>query len=109
MDDPIRPEFVPNDRGPKAAAAVLSAAAAAKPGALRPGILGWSVLPTDHKKQAIVHMVAADRHAFDALLADKRAEIKVFEIGKHGKDAIEGEMKKVRKNFDLEKFRVVVQ
>src|SRR5260221_14572372 len=69
LDDPIRPEYVPNDHGMKAPAPALSALAAAKPGALRPGILGWSMLPTDDKKMAIVHLVAADRHAFDALLS----------------------------------------
>ena len=108
-DDPIRPEFVPNDRGPKAGPAVLSPSAAAKPGALRPGILGWSMLSTDDKKMANVHLVAADRGAFDALKNDKRADIRVFEIGKRGKSEIEGELKKVKKDFDLDKFQVVVQ
>jgi hypothetical protein len=64
---------------------------------------------TDDKNMAILHVVATDRKALDALLNDKRAEIRVFEIGKHGKDTIEQEMKKYKKDFDLGKFRVVAQ
>ena len=90
-NDPIRPEFVP-----------ARAAAAA-----RDGILSWSAQMTDDKSMAIVHVVAASRKALDAIVNDKRAEIRVFEIGKHGKDTIEQEMKKYKKDFDLRKFQVV--
>jgi hypothetical protein len=90
-NDPIRPEFVP-------------ATAAA-----RDGILSWSVQMTDDKNMAIVHLVAADHKAFDAILNDKRPELRVFEIGKHGKDVIEAELKKYRKDFDLTQFEVVAR
>ncbi len=77
--------------------------------ALRPGILAWSMQKSDDGKMAILHLVAADHHAFDAILADKRSEVRVFEIGKDSKDSIEKELKKFRKDFDLTSFQVVAQ
>jgi len=53
--------------------------------------------------------VAADHHAFDSILADKRGEIRVFEIGKDSKATIEAEMQKYKKTFTLAGFPVVVQ
>jgi hypothetical protein len=38
---------------------------------------------------AIVHLVAVDHHAFGAILADRRPEVKVFEIGKQPAAAAE--------------------
>jgi hypothetical protein len=91
-NDPIRPEFVPTAADPT-----------------RAGILAWSMLPTDNKNMAIIQLVAANRHAFDAILADKRPEIRVFEIGKHRKDDIEKELRKFKKDFDLQAFQVVAR
>src|SRR5947209_3011010 len=64
--DPIRPEFVPGPGNETS----------------RAGIIAWSVQTADDGKMAIVHLVAIDAHAFDAILADKRPEIRVFEIWK---------------------------
>lgn len=90
--DPILPEYVPQTIDPR-----------------RQGIIAWSLQLTDDKKMAIVHMVAVNHHAFDAILADKRPEVKVFEIGKDSKAAIEGEMQKHKSGFDLSKFQVVAR
>ena len=92
-DDPILPEYVPG----------ISDKAA------RTGIIAWSSQIADDGKMAIIQMVAVDRKAFDAILADKRAEIRVFEIGKDKKEAIESEMRKYKKDFSLDAFRVVAQ
>ena len=62
---------------------------------------------TDDKNMAILHMVAADRAAFEAILNDKRPEIRVFEVGKQDRDTIEREMKKYKKDFTLDSLRVV--
>jgi hypothetical protein len=64
---------------------------------------------SDDGKMAIVHMVAVDRHAFEAILADKRAEIRVFEIGKDSREDIETELKKYKKDFNLDSLRVLAQ
>ena len=118
--DPVAPEYVV--QGVAAAQAGIQAHAVGGPPetpgqpaattpamSSRPGILAWSMQMTDDKHMAILHLVAADRHAFDAILNDKRSEIRVFEIGKDKKDDIEAEMKKYKKDFDLESFRVVAQ
>lgn len=79
------------------------------PAADRKGIVAWKMIPSDDGKMALVHLVALDPHVFDALRADKRPEVRVFEIGRQGKDEIERELKKFRKDFDLTKFEVEAQ
>jgi hypothetical protein len=90
--DPIRPEYVPMAAD-----------------ATRQGIIAWSYQLTDDKKMAIIHMVAVNHHVFDAILADKRPEIKVFEVGKTPKQAIEIALGAAKAGFDLSKFQVVAQ
>jgi len=77
--------------------------------ASRPGYLAWSMQKSDDGTMAIIHIVAADHHAFDSILADKRPEIRVFEIGKDSPDAIQAEMQKYKKDFNLNTFQVVVR
>lgn len=90
--DPMRPEYVPMTVDAK-----------------RQGIIAWSYVPTDVGHMAIIHIVASNRHAFDAILADKRPEIKVFEPGKVSQLLIEAELKLFKADFDLAKFQVVAQ
>ena len=91
--DPIRPEYVP---GPNDAPS-------------REGIIAWSVLPTDDGTMAIVHMVAVNHHAFDTVLADKRPEVRVFEIGIDSRQTIEAFLQTQRKGFSLDQLRVIAQ
>ena len=91
-DDPQHPEYTP---------------AAIDPG--RTGIIAWSMQVTDDGKMAIVHYVAVDRKAFAPILADKRAEIRVFETGVDRPEKIEAELKKFKKDFTLDSLKVVAQ
>ena len=75
----------------------------------RPGYLAWSLQISDDGTMAIVHIVAADHHAFDSILADTRPEIHVFEIGKDSNATIQTTMQQYKKNFELESFKVLVQ
>jgi len=90
--DPVRPEYVPS-----------------APDLSRAGILAWSMQPTDDRSMAILHVVAADRKAFDGLLNDRRAEIRVFEIGRDSRAAIETEMRRYSRQFSLDSLRVVAR
>jgi hypothetical protein len=92
-DDPTRPEYVP---GPADARS-------------RAGIIAWGALPTDDGTMAIVHVVAVDRNAFAAIFADTRPEVKIFEIGKDTRQAIEAFMQLHKANFSLDSLRVVAQ
>ena len=92
LADPLRPEYVPD------------AADAA-----RKGILAWSFQITDDKSMAIVHVVASNIHAFDAIRADARPEIRVFQIGKDSRAVIEQEMQKYKRGFSLDGMKVVAQ
>jgi hypothetical protein len=58
---------------------------------------------------AIIHVVAVNRSAFAQILADTRPEVRVFEIGKDSRAAIEAEMQKYKAGFDLSKFQVMAQ
>jgi|SRR6185312_2617187 len=91
--DAIRPEYAPGSIDP----------------ASRDGIIAWSMQVADDGKMAVVQYVAVDRHAFDAIFADKRPEVKVFEVGVDNPKAIEAELKKVRKDFSLDSLQVVAQ
>src|SRR5581483_5386533 len=80
-DDPIRPEYAP-----------ISAGSSSTLSSSRSGILGWTFQITDDGKMAIVQFVAANHHAFDALLNDKRPNVRVIEAGSQSPTAIASTM-----------------
>jgi len=90
--DPKRPMYAP--------------AARSSPTAAQPGIIAYSFQVSDDGKYALTEFVARDRAAFAGILADK--QVKVFNKGSDKKDDIEKELKKYKKDFDLEKFGLVV-
>ena len=102
---PVTPKPV----APLAGTMVAPVAAPPGPMSSRPGILAWSMQLTDDGTMAIIHVVAADRNAFQAILADTRPEIRVFEIGKDTPAAINAALRQYKQNFDLDSFKVVVQ
>jgi hypothetical protein len=91
-DDPKRPMYLP------AKAAVANS---------RSGILGFTFLPSDDGKFAIVEYVAADRTALKPILAD--GTLTVYEKGVAKKADVEAAMKKYKKNFSLDHFGVTVR
>jgi len=97
-DDPRRPQYAPwpPPNSPPSPAQAQS----------RTTIIAFSHQVSDDGKYALVEFVARDRSAFQAILSDK--QIKVFEKGKDKKDDIEKELKKYKKDFNLEKFGLVV-
>jgi hypothetical protein len=108
LSDPVRPEYVPIPgiaaAAPATAPSKTESANSSSTSAVvaRPGILAWSSQATDDRKMVIVHLVAADRRAFASVLADTRAEIRVFEIGVNARAEIETEMRKYKKDFNLD-------
>jgi hypothetical protein len=111
--DEIRPEYVPSPSAaasaPQAHAAAGSPTAAAYAISSRPGIISWTMTVTDDGKMAIVQMVAVDRNAFTAILADTRSEVKIFEVGVDKRQAIEAALKKYKKDFTLDSLQAVAQ
>lgn len=83
-DDPRRPMYAP----------VISRGAPP-----RDGIIAFTFQESDDGKYALAEFVARDRAAFQHIFDDK--QLKVFEKGKHKKDEIEKELRKFKKNFDL--------
>jgi hypothetical protein len=90
--DPKRPMYAP--------------AAASSPTASRSGIMAYSFQVSDDGQYALTEFVARERSAFAAILGDPG--VKAFTKGKDKKDDIEKELKKYKKDFDLEKFGLVV-
>jgi hypothetical protein len=93
LTDPRRPEYVPD------------------PGAepSRGGIIAWAFQLSDDGTMAIVHYVAVDRNAFQAILADRRPEVRVFEIGVATRAQIEAAMSKYKAGFSLDSLRVMAR
>jgi hypothetical protein len=87
--DPIRPAYAP---------------APPAQGAKRDpnGIIGFTFQISDDKKHALVEFVARNRAAFAQLLADTRSDVKVFERGKDKKANIENELRKYKKDLNLD-------
>jgi hypothetical protein len=90
--DPKRPQYAPALR--------------TSPGQSMPGIIAFMQQLSDDKTHALVEFVAKDQATLQAILSDK--SIKVFIKGKDKKDDIEKELKKYKKDFDLDKFGVVL-
>jgi hypothetical protein len=90
--DPKRPQYAP------------AAAVQGMPG--RSGIIGFAQQISDDGKYALVEYVARDKAAFQAILSDK--QVKVFFKGTDKKDDIEKDLKKYKKDFDLNKFGLVM-
>jgi hypothetical protein len=88
--DPKRPQYAPWPPTPNAS---------------RTAIVSYSHQVSDDGRFALVEFVARDRQAFDAIFKDK--SVKVFEKGKDKKEDIDKELKKFKKDFDLEKFGAV--
>jgi hypothetical protein len=57
----------------------------------------------------IVHLVAVNHAAFNSILADTRPEVRVFEVGKQSKAAIEAALGQFKQGFSLDKFQVVAR
>jgi hypothetical protein len=70
------------------------------------GILGFTYVPSDDGRFAIVEFVARNRAAFQNLFNDKT--IQVFEEGLLTKADLEVALKQYRKDFDLNKFGMVM-
>ncbi len=92
-DDPRRPLYAPVPN-PRAAPS-------------RQGIIAFSYQLSDDGKFALVELVAANRAAFAAILADRRPDVKVFEKGKARREDIEREFRKYKRDFQLDRFRGV--
>jgi len=89
--DPKRPQYAPWPPPP--------------PGT-RTGIIAYSLQLSDDRQSALVEFVAVDRAALLPVLNDK--SLKTFEKGKSKKDDIIRELKKYRKDFDIEHFGTVL-
>jgi hypothetical protein len=55
-----------------------------------------------------VEFVARDRAAFAPILADRRADVRVFEKGRASKALVETELRRHKRDFNLEQLRVLV-
>lgn len=70
------------------------------------GIIAFFYEPTDDGQFAVVELVARHRAAFQTILSDKT--ITVFEKGVATRSAIETAIRQHRKDFDMDKFGMVM-
>jgi hypothetical protein len=88
--NPFRPQYAP----------------AAATRARRTGIIAYSHVLSDDKKTALVEFVALQPSAFQAILADK--SVKSFRRGQAKKEDVDKELKKYKRDFDINRFGVVL-
>jgi hypothetical protein len=91
-NDPIRPKYAPSEP-------ITSTPSPTD-------IIGFTQVPTDDGKSAIVEFVARSRTAFQAILAD--TTITTFEKGTENASAIEATLQKLKKGFSLVQFEAVM-
>jgi hypothetical protein len=76
--------------------------------ALADGIIAYNSVLSDDGRFALIELVARDRSAFDDILKENRADVRIFERGKSARAQIEQEFRKHKRNFDLDHFEVIV-
>jgi hypothetical protein len=70
------------------------------------GVISFTSVLSDDKNFALVEVVAQDRKALAAILADSRAEVKKFDRSRGAKkEDIEAEFRKYKKDFSFDKFK----
>ena len=91
-EDPRRPEYslVPGQSDPGS------------------GIIAFGYQISDDGQHALVEFVARDESAFQALLGDKRSDVKVFKKGKSKPEDILKEFRKHKKDFRPDMLEVLV-
>jgi len=92
-DDPRRPAYTP---GPRKKGDTPSL----------PSIIAFSYVMADDGNHAIVEYVAMDRAAFASILADKSPDVKSFQRGQQKREDIELELKKHKKDLNLDRLGV---
>jgi hypothetical protein len=88
QSDPRRPKYAP------------------APGAEPQGIIAYTHVPSDDGQWAIAEFVARDAAALEVILHD--GQVKSFVKGKASKAEIETELRKYKKDFNLDRFGVVI-
>ena len=73
------------------------------------GIIAWSCQPADTSALAVCEFVARDRKALLPILNDSRIAGRVFDKTRSAKADIEREIRKHKRDFDLERWQVVAQ
>lgn len=101
FDDPRRPMFAPNpaDKG----------TVRAEEGDKRIGIIGYGYQLSDDGQTAIVEFVATDRSAFKEIEDSGQPELKRFRKGREDKDELVRELRRYKRDFEIDKLRVPVQ
>jgi hypothetical protein len=104
--DPRRPMFTPAD---PAKEKIDRIRAEVRPEKADPGILAFTFQESDDGRFAIVEFVARSEEAFRPILASGRADVRVFRRGRTAKAELLTELRRVKRNFDLDNFRVGAQ
>lgn len=90
--DPVRPKYAP-------------LAADIDPQGLK-GIMGFTAVYSDDGKFALIELVSRNRSVFTAALAD--GSIQAFLKGRDSRSAAEAAFQKLKKNFSIANFGVIV-
>jgi len=108
--DPKRPQYAPVaatavGTQPSPAASTPAGTTAVPPSP--PAIIGFTHVPSDDGKYAVVEYVARDWAALQPIMSDP--SLTVFVKGRDSKATIEAAIQKYKKNFSLDTFGAVIQ
>lgn len=109
LEDPRRPMFTPADPGKAASERKEARKVEGREDEPDTGIIAYASQETDDGQSAIVEFVARDRRAFKEILESSRAGVKTFRKERMSANELSSELKKLKRNFDLNAFRVAVQ
>jgi hypothetical protein len=105
MEDPKRPMFTPSRVEHKAAAEAIRAENT-RTGKQRdpepPAILSYTMQVSDDGKSALVEFVGLTPKSLAFITESKAPGVKTFERGKATKEEVEAELKKSKKDFNLD-------
>ena len=100
-EDPRRPEYAPNPGTKFRQPGVQSEAGE---GGDSRGIIGFSYQVSDDGNYALVEFIATEVRFLQPLLDDRRADIKVFRLGRATKQEVETEFRRHKSDFSWTRF-----
>jgi hypothetical protein len=69
-----------------------------------PAGVSWRWIPSDDGRLAIVEVSAPSARMLAPLRGDARPEVRLFERGRDSREDVEREIRRIRKDFTLERF-----
>ncbi|MDX2181575.1 MAG: hypothetical protein SFV18_18415 [Bryobacteraceae bacterium] len=105
-EDPRRPMFAPADPAKERIERIRAGGDSERPDS---GIMAFTFQESDDGRRAIVEFVARSQEAFRPIMNSGRADVRVFRRGRVARAELLTELRRVKRDFDLDNFGVAAQ